>query len=391
MTEQVFLNLHTQPGGINTTGTINVNIDLSPGGLTGTVTGITVTNVPQLNPPNVSAFPDLVRVLEEVTDVKFRVGTVLYSLSIQERRAYPMVDPNLSFFYFKVTPFEFPYNSNTVQSQDVSVSLYPFLLGSKFTFSDYNPIIDNVIEQRRTPSGSRIVESDRNSITVSPSNLNAILSGSAKLAAIQESNYSSTGWSNGRYEGSKTTSKNYGGIPPVLSGVTFTGAVYAPQTLDSYIVSQSYSTRTIQDIFHTGKNQTPTYEIITSSFNTTAFLDISGSTVIVAQTGSRISTGSFDINTLIKIDQEKMRVVDYVESNGGTYLQVVRGLFNTTQTSHSGTSIVYIVAPTFIYSYDTSLRRETAISNAKIWVEETENVYYTDSFGGVYTGSIGNT
>jgi len=69
MTEQVFLNLHTQPGGINTTGTINVNIDLSPGGLTGTVTGITVTNVPQLNPPNVSAFPDLVRVLEEVTDV----------------------------------------------------------------------------------------------------------------------------------------------------------------------------------------------------------------------------------------------------------------------------------------------------------------------------------
>jgi len=271
MTESDFIQLHLQPGGINSSGTINVNFDLTPGTSIGVVTGVTVTNKPQSNPS--STFSDLVRVLEEVEQIKFRVGSTLYTLSIQDRRAYPNPsNPNLSFFYFKVTPFQFNYDPTTTLVSDVSVSLYPFLLGSKFTFSDYNPVIDNVIEQRRVPSGSRIVESDRNNTTIAPSNLDAILTGSATLAAVQESNYTSTGWSNSRYNGSKTNSKNYGGIPATLSGRTFSGAVYAPQVSDSFIVSQSLSTRTLQDIFHTGRELTPTYQIITSSYTTIPLL-----------------------------------------------------------------------------------------------------------------------
>ena len=387
MTEQTFISLHTNNGPLNTTGTINVNIDLLLGSV-GRVTGITVTNKPQAAPQ--PAFPDIVRVLEEVTDIKFRVGTVLYSLRIEERRSYPNPNENYSFYYFKVVPFEFPYDPTSTVSQDVSISLYPFLLGSKFTFSDYNPVIDNVIEQRRAPSGSRIVESDRNSITVSPSNLNAILSGSAKLAAIQESSYSSTGWSNGRYNGSKTNAKNYGGVPSVLSGRTFTGAVYAPQALDSFIVSQSYSTRTIQDIFHTGRNLTPTYEIASSSYNTSTSMTQSGSTVRIAKIPGAVVTGSFDINTLIKIQQEKMRVINYYEVNSDTYIDVTRGLFSTAKSSH-GTSRIELITPTFLYTYDTIRRQQNPVTNAKVWVEETENVYYTDDFGAVYSGSKFNT
>ena len=356
--------------------------------MVGKVTGITVTNKPQVFPP--PAFPDIVRVLEEVTSIKFRVGTVLYPLRIEERRAYPNSNENYSFYYFKVVPFEFAYDPASTVSGDVSVSLYPFLLGSKFTFSDYNPVIDNVIEQRRAPSGSRIVESDRNSITVSPSNLNAILSGSAKLAAIQESSYSSTGWSNGRYNGSKTTSKNYGGVPPVLSGRTFSGAVYAPQTLDSFIVSQSYSTRTIQDIFHTGRNLTPTYEIASSSYNTSTSMTQSGSTVRIAKISGTVVTGSFDINTLIKIENEKMRVINYYEVNNDTFIDVTRGLFGTAKSTHA-TSRIELIAPTFLYTYDTIRRQQNPVPNAKVWVEETENVYYTDDFGAVYSGSRFNT
>ena len=387
MTESEFINLHINNGPLNTTGTINVNIDLLPGSI-GKVTGITVTNKPQVSPS--STFSDLVRVLEEVTQIKFRVGNILYSLQIEDRRSYPNINDNYSFFYFKVSPFLFAYNPATTLSQDVSVSLYPFLLGSKITFSDYNPVIDNVIEQRRTPSGSRIVESDRNSITVSPSNLNAILSGSAKLAAIQESNYTATGWNNGRYEGSKTNSKNYGGIPPVLAGSTFSGAVYAPQVLDSYIVSQSLSTRTLQDIFHTGKNLTPTYQMITSSFSTTTSIGASTSVIPIETTPGEIVTGSFDVNTIIKIEQEKMRVLNYYDTNNNTYIEVTRGLFNTAKSSH-GTSAVYIVSPTFLYTYDTIRRQQNPVTNAKVWVEETENIYYTDAFGAIYSGSIYNT
>jgi len=389
MTEQDFINLHTNNGPLSTTGTINVNFDLLPGTSTGRVTGITVTNIPQINPPNVSSFDNLVRVLEEVTDVKFRVGGTLYTLAVEDRRAYTNPTNNaLSFFYFKVTPFDFSYDPNSTIQQDVSVSLYPFLLGSKFTFSDYNPVIDNVIEQRRVTSGSRIVESDRNNTTVAPSNLNAILSGSATLAAVQESNYTSTGWGNGRYRGSKTNSKNYGGIPATLSGRTFSGAIYAPQTLDSFIQSQSFSTRILQNMFHTGKGLTPTYEIVSSSFTTVPLIDADDTSILIAAAGGQVTTGSFDINTLIKIDQEKMRVTDYIDNSNGTFLGVTRGLFNTLPATHSGSSGIAIIAPTFIYVYDSVRRRENAMSNAKIWVEETEKIYYTDAFGAVYTGSL---
>jgi hypothetical protein len=389
MTEQDFINLHTNNGPLSTTGTINVNFDLIPGTSIGRVTGITVTNIPQINPPNVSTFPDLVRVLEEVTDVKFRVGGTLYTLAVEDRRAYtnPTNDA-LSFFYFKVTPFEFSYDPNSTIQQDVSVSLYPFLLGSKFTFSDYNPVIDNVIEQRRVASGSRIVESDRNNTTVAPSNLNAILSGSATLAAVQESNYTSTGWGNGRYRGSKTNSKNYGGIPATLSGRTFSGAIYAPQTLDSFIQSQSFSTRILQNMFHTGREQTPTFEIINTTFVTATLINDTETSVPINVTYGSVPTGSFDINTLIKIDQEKMRVTDYIDNKNGTFLGITRGLFDTLPATHNGSSGIAIIAPTFIYVYDSVRRRENAVSNAKIWVEETEKIYYTDAFGAVYTGSL---
>lgn len=380
MTEQTFIDLHLNGGALNTTGTINVNIDLTPNSSIGTVTGITVTNLPQVVP--VSSFPDIVRVLEEVTHIKFKVGNILYSLYVEERRGYPNSIDNLSFFYFKVTPFSFIYNPGTTVSNDVSVSLYPFLLGSKFTFSDYNPVIDNVIEQRRAPSGSRIVESDRNSITVSPSNLNAILTGSAKLAAIQESNYTTTGWSNGRYKGSKTDAKNYGGIPPVLSGTTFSGAIYAFETLDSYIASESLSTRILQDIFHTGKNLLPTYEIIDSSYSTATAMDENSSTVRIEITPEVVVTGSFEINTIIKLEEERMRVTDHYDNSTGIFLDVTRGLFNTERASH-GTVPVQIIAPTFLYTYNTVRRQETPVTNAKVWVEETEDIFYIDEFGAV--------
>jgi hypothetical protein len=388
MTEQEFISLHLNNGPLNTTGTINVNIDVQPGNLVGIVTGITVTYKPQIFPDTV--FTDLERVLEEVTSIKFRVGAVQYSLRIQERRGYLNINENYSFYYFKVVPFQFPYDPNSTISNDVSISFYPFLLGSKFTFSDYNPIIDNVLEQRRAPSGSRIVESDRNNTTIAPSNLNAILSGSAKLATIQGSNYTTTGWSNGRYDGSKTNAKNYGGVPSVLAGRTFSGAIYAFQVLDNYIASQSLSTRTLQDIFHTGKGLTPTYEVVSSSYGINPAIDINTNTVrMVKRPG--VVTGSFDINTIIQIEQERMRVVNYYENSNGTFIDVDRGLFNTTAVSHISGSKVDIIAPTFLYTYDTIRRQQNPVTNAKVWVEETENIYYTDSFGAVVYRSDFNT
>lgn len=388
MTEAEFIQIHQATGGINTSGTINVNFDFISTGV-GRVTGITVTEKPQAAPS--STFMELVRVLEEVEQIKFKVGDTLYSLKIISRRGYiNTVDDTLSFFYFSVVPFEFIFDANSTQGQDILVSLYPFLIGSNHRFSNYNPIIDNVSEQRRTPLGSRIVESDKNNTTTSPSNLQAILSGSATLASVQESCYTTTGWSNGRYNGSKTNAENYGGIPPALTGTTVTAAIYAPQVLDSYIVSQSSSTRTLQDIFNTGITETPTFSVVNSSYTLTTSLGNTGVIISVASVGVQ-TTGSFDINTLIQIGNEKMRVVKYTEITNQTYLTVERGLFNTSKAAHSTAAVIKIISPTFLYIYDTIRRQQNAITNAKVWIEETSNVFYTDGFGAVFTGSIHNT
>jgi len=389
MTEGEFIQIHQATGGINTSGTINVNFDFINTGR-GRVTGITVTEKPQANPS--STFNDLIRVLEEVEQIKFRVGNTLYTLQITSRRGYVnTVDDTLSFFYFSVVPFEFDFDVNSTQGQDIEVSLYPFFLGSNHRFSNYNPVIDNVIEQRRAPSGSRIVESDKNNTTTSPTNLQAILSGSATLASVQESSYTITGWSNGRYNGSKTNSKNYGGIPPAITGATVTAAVYAPQTLDSYIVSQSISTRTLQDVFHTGREETPTFSVVNSSYKLVSSIGNTGTVFPITSQGLQSITGSFDINTIIQISNEKMRVIGYTEIGNQTLLTVARGLFNTVKGSYNANTVVKIIPPTFIYRYDTVRREQNAITNAKVWIEETANVFYTDGFGAVYTGSIYNT
>ena len=162
--------------------------------------------------------------------------------------------------------------------------------------------------------------------------------------------------------------------------------------LDTFIVSQSLANRTLQPLFHTGKQLTPTYEIASSSFGLRTVLSTSGTLApIEALDNTKPATGSFETNTLIKVNQEKMRITNYYENNNTTYLELTRGLFNTPQVAHNQATVVETVLPTFIYSYDSVLRRETTISNAKVWVEETANIYYTDAFGAVYSGSSFNT
>ena len=111
----------------------------------------------------------------------------------------------------------------------------------------------------------------------------------------------------------------------------------------------------------------------------------------VASQGIQTITGSFDINTIIQISNERMRIVDYSEVGNQTYLTVARGLFNTVKGSYNSNTVVKIIPPTFLYLYDTVRRQQNAITNAKVWIEETSDLFYTDGFGAVYTGSIYNT
>ena len=75
-----------------------------------------------------------------------------------------------------------------------------------FNFSDYNAIIGNV----SNPQFSNIFQDvDYSDNYITPINFELISNGTAQKAFVQDSNYSQVGWSNGRYNGSRNSSRDF--------------------------------------------------------------------------------------------------------------------------------------------------------------------------------------
>lgn len=84
------------------------------------------------------------------------------------------------------------------------LNIYPEV--ENFEYSDYNAIFGNA----STPQFSGVYQDvDYASNGLIPINFDLIISGSARKAQIQDSNYTQTGWSNGRYNGSKNSSIDF--------------------------------------------------------------------------------------------------------------------------------------------------------------------------------------
>ena len=84
--------------------------------------------------------------------------------------------------------------------------------------------VNNVKETR---ASSLVKEVDRVQNEKNPTNYQRIVSGTADTAKIQDSNYTSIGWTNARYSGCKLTTENASlqGTDPCLSLTTFVGTV----------------------------------------------------------------------------------------------------------------------------------------------------------------------
>jgi len=177
-------------------------------------------------------------------------------------------ETSLDFFYFPVQPVgldqgllrqtsDSPSNpidefTEEVQDQYLSASVVfePFTTDLNFGFSEFNSTINNVVDSRIS---STIVQSDRDTENISPSNFGSIISGSATSAQIQDSLYSDTGWSNARYYGSTTDSDSFNQVLPTINGTSFQGQVFSSGSIDSAICSIDSSNRAIDQFFYTGK------------------------------------------------------------------------------------------------------------------------------------------
>jgi hypothetical protein len=94
---------------------------------------------------------------------------------------------------------------NPIVSSSDLVVLQPYI-DENFAISDYNVLAGDALESRVNPF---YMDVDYNDSAITASNQQAILSGSATRATVQESNYTDNGWVNARYYGTKVSSINY--------------------------------------------------------------------------------------------------------------------------------------------------------------------------------------
>lgn len=201
----------------------------------------------------------------------------------------------------------------------------------------------------------------------------------APFAPVQDSNYTSTGIINARYNGSKTGEDDFSGIPPAVAAKTIQGALYRSNEDDGFICSQSLQDRDVIDILYEGPTEFPT-----SSLESLGWVNLpvsSSQTTINIQgiRGKQPQAGD-----IIKINAEELLVLQVTPvpsvSKFPFYdLLTSRGYNNTSAHAPSPGTSIYRFSGARLLSIDRS--RLIALSDKKVWIKENRNVVKTNDRG----------
>ena len=251
-----------------------------------------------------------------------------------------------------------------------------------------NTLISNALENRVS---TYIQQADRQNLGAKPANLVQILNRTATPAQTQDSNYSSTGWSNARYVGSATDAQDFKGIPPAITGKLFTGELNPSSSADLLICSRSISDRVLSELLFTGDTELPTFE----GFVKTRYevdVDIFGNTSTVTyQFNNTPATGSLEIGSIIRVRRgpsigpELMRV-EKLEPELSR-LQVTRGYLSTEIQDLEAEDKLEVLKPLRIFKIDSTTANIVSATNNKIWIKESKEILSTDSYGIVYSSN----
>jgi hypothetical protein len=150
------------------------------------------------------------------------------------------------YYFFTVNPVYVPSLAGEVSDYDNfdcnRTTFLPSANDATFETSVYNAIIGNAIESRLS---SFFFDVNRIKSQIKPTNYERIISGTANYAPVPDSNYSSVGFTRGRYIGTKTTSNDFG-VDPALIASNFEGAIYTVNKDDTEICSELLSDKTIE-------------------------------------------------------------------------------------------------------------------------------------------------
>ena len=202
--------------------------------------------------------------LKEVTTFKFDFEGGQVSSNVTGRQK------KTEYFYFTLEeiisntlPTSIDAGGNTIFNNSRFVFLPYFTTG--FNNNDYNPLINNS-ERSKVNSSRRVA--DKVTSQYIPSNIDAILDGSAQYAQIQNCSYTKAGIVNSRYNGSKATAagpvaREYNkqkftsriqgsliiGNEPSLSFKEFKGSLHAHDADIATVKNINQSDREIQTIY----------------------------------------------------------------------------------------------------------------------------------------------
>lgn len=134
--------------------------------------------------------------------------------------------------------------------------LLPLPVLYDFRNSDYNAQFNNAIEIRRgyltgsisTNTGG-VFELDKQTDSLTPANLEAVMANTAITASFQESNLYSKTWTSTRYDGAKLNSGSLFYNDPALTFKKFEAVKYPLLVSSSFIRSQSFSDLEFEEFY----------------------------------------------------------------------------------------------------------------------------------------------
>ena len=387
MTEQAFITLHRDSlvGNINFPNRININYDVTGPG-TGRITGVSITNRALQG----STTPELGSTLSKLTSIRFKIDNVPFTLTVVGRSRYLQTPGSngYDFYYYRVVPVDFTVTDPDGYISDVQVTVTPYTADILFDSSEYNPLIGDTQELRKSKT---IFKADRGESAIIPTNFQSILNGTATYADIQDSNYTTTGWSNARYNGTKTSVNNYG-VSPILIGRTVQGEVNTTGSAKLTICSRSLADRVVEPIFHTGNTELPEYKEVSSRYKVAA--DMSTAITMLEYTyGFNSASGSIEVGSIIQVisagagaGNEYMRVKNIYPDL--EKMEVERGYQGISQQYlHNSGDEIKVVLPVSLYQFDESGVNFISIANAQVWVKDSQDILKTDIYGVVYRSS----
>lgn len=159
-------------------------------------------------------------------------------------------------------------NSNSPDCNFVNFT--PSVYDPEFENSDYNALFANATDIRLNTFAYDV---DRQKSQTAPTNLDNIISDNAIYAPVPDSNYTSIGLLNSRYDGAKTSVVDYG-VESSINLTLFDGVSYPINTSDNNICSQSLSERTIEVFgFDSSGNPKVSPDTLPTASYTAAFFD----------------------------------------------------------------------------------------------------------------------